>query len=188
MDSLNLNAGTGDIQLTAAGDVFDSDTQIDVQANTFTVVLTASDFGKAGDGNAIDTSVVNLNVDTEANNGSQFIAETDNLASIELKAGAGLIEIQVGGVIIDNDAALDVMAATFDVVAQLGVGQSASTGLDLDIDNLVGLSDAGPFFASNTGSLERSIREDTRRTERSVAIPGAVARGSAPPRSRRVRE
>ena len=158
LTTLNLNAGMGDVTLNAAGNVLDGDAAADIIASTFTGTI-GGDFGATGGGdNMIDTTVANLNVDSSAATGDQWIDESDGLTTLNLNAGMGDVTLNAAGNVLDGDAAADIIASTFTgtiggdfgatgggdnmidtTVANLNVDSSAATG-DQWIDESDGLA------------------------------------------------
>ena len=137
VDSLNLDAGAGDITLTSGGAILDGDMALDIQSTTFTGVI-KGDFGSAASADdAIDTSVDHLNVDTAAADGSQWIDEMDALSSLNLTAGAGSVTLATGDAVQDADAATDIQAVTFTGVIGGAFGDSAAgAAIDTAVSNL----------------------------------------------------
>lgn len=142
--SLNLNAGTGNITLVAGGAITDADGDVDVTADSLNV--TATSFGAAGQ--LIGTAVANLLVNTSAANGNQFIRETDDLASLNLNAGAGNITLVAGGAIADADGDVDVTATAL-TASSTAFGTGA----------LIGTAVTSLVVNTSTGNGDQRIRE-----------------------------
>lgn len=132
LTGLNLNAGSGNVNLVlTAGSVADTDVGTDITAGSATV--TAAAFGASGAGNAINTSVNSLSVNTSTGNGSQFITEANGLTAIDLNAGSGNITLTLtAGAIADTDASADITADAATVVASAfgATGNSISTSVN----------------------------------------------------------
>jgi fibronectin-binding autotransporter adhesin len=138
LTELNLNAGTGgNIALTvSAGDVVSSDVAVDIRGNSVTVIVSNGAFGATDTaaGNAIETTVNDLTVDTSGGNGNQYIRETDGLAALNLNAGSGNITLQtVAGGIADADGDIDIVANTLAIRSVAGIGSAATLQTDVNV-------------------------------------------------------
>ena len=147
--SLDINAGDGSVALISGGTVNDSDGDPDIQATTVWASI-VGDFGAMGDGNSIDTAVMNLNVATSFTipGGNQWIDEADGLSTLNLDAGDGYIQLHAGAAIEDNEPSVDIIADGVDVFALTGIGTMAPISTfvktisleaangDIDVDNL----------------------------------------------------
>ncbi|MBN1764899.1 MAG: filamentous hemagglutinin N-terminal domain-containing protein [Sedimentisphaerales bacterium] len=112
LTAILLNAGSdNDVTISVAGDIQDSDLDIDITADT--AVVKAVSFGQFA--NRIGTDVRVLRVSTL---GDQYITEDDDLAELLLDAGvAGLVDLIAAGVIEDTDGDVDVSAETLILTA-----------------------------------------------------------------------
>ncbi|HPM81104.1 MAG TPA: autotransporter-associated beta strand repeat-containing protein, partial [Candidatus Anammoximicrobium sp.] len=139
LSGLDLNAGTGNVSLLLTeGPVGDADADPDIRATA--AVVTLADADDSGDDfgsslNPIGTGVSDLSVDTSAgaNDGSQWIAEADDLSELDLNAGVGGdIQLAVGGGIASADAAADLSGDDLTVSAVTGIGAvGAALGTDV---------------------------------------------------------
>ena len=186
LTALNLNAGAGNVTLTAGGAISDTDGAADITAAAASVTITAAgDFGASG--NAIGTSVADLSVDTSANAGNQFISEASGLTALNLNAGGGNVTLTAGGAITDTDGNTDITAAVASVtisaagdfgasgsaigtnVADLTVNTSANGG-DQFISEASGLTalnlNAGAGNVTLTAGGPVSDTDGARRTSR----------------------
>lgn len=119
LDTLDLNAGAGDITLVVTrGTVSDTDASTDIAADAAAVSLLDGFFSNFGSiVNPIGTSVTALSVNTSSGDGSQFIAEVDGIIGLNLAAGLGDITLRLAqGAIIDGDAGNDIAALVATVV------------------------------------------------------------------------
>ena len=149
LSSLNLNAGSGNVNLTTGGSVTDTDMDTDVVATTLNAVIDGA-FGSGT--NAIDTSVTNLNVDTSGTDGSQWISELDSLSSLDLDAGSGSVNLSAGGSVSDTDGSTDIAATSLVLLAGGAVGAVANP-IQTSVSNLEGDASGGGFYVDNTGDL-----------------------------------
>lgn len=124
LTGLNLNAGVGAVDLTlTAGSILDTDGAADVTAATATIV--AAGFGASGAGNAINTSVDSLNVNTSSGNGNQFITEANGLTALNLNAGSGDVNLALTlGGLADADGAADITAGTASITLSDATAQN----------------------------------------------------------------
>ena len=156
LTALNLNAGGGNVTLTAGGAITDTDGNIDITANVASVTITvAAAFGASG--NAIGTNVADLTVSTSVGaGGSQFISETDGLTALNLNAGAGNVTLTAGGAISDTDGAADITAAaasvTITAAGDFGAsGNAIGTSVaDLSVDTSFGTG-SNQFISEASG-------------------------------------
>ena len=116
-----------------------SDADEDISAATLSA--TGATFGDAGANNDLNVAVDNLNVDTSASNGDQFISELDGIASLDLSAGAGNVTLSTGAAVNDADATTDVAATNLTATVVGGIGGAA--GLDTEITSLAVASTGG---------------------------------------------
>jgi len=121
--ALSLNAGSGNVTLIAGGAVLDSDVGTDIKGTVANV--TAPSFGASGAGNAIQTEVADLTVNTSAANGNQFINEANGLTALNLNAGSGNVTLTAAGAVQDTDANTDIKATAASITAA-SVGTAAS--------------------------------------------------------------
>ncbi len=135
LTAVDIDAGANDVTLTAGGSVTDSDAMVDVQART----LTATVNGGVGTGaHRLQTTVTNLNVDTSMADGDQWLDESNALASLNLDAGTGNVDLLAGGTILDGDMDADVQATTLTVFVDgaFAAGTSADDAIDTDLTHL----------------------------------------------------
>ena len=157
---LGLHAGTGSVNLATvnAGDVLSGDAAVDITALVANVVVANGGFGSTDTsaGNAIQTSVGTLNVDTSGGNGNQFIRETDGLAELGLNAGTGTVRLfLVAGSVLSADGGTDVTAAAAVIDASAGaagIGVLANQ-IQTSVSNLEAKAGTGGVFVVNTGAL-----------------------------------
>ncbi|NLF72355.1 MAG: hypothetical protein GX575_25245, partial [Candidatus Anammoximicrobium sp.] len=131
LTELNVNAGPGDANLTvSAGSVLSADLAIDITAAAANVMVANGAFGDTDTtaGNAIQTTVGELSVDTSGGNGNQFVRESDGLTELELNAGtSGDIQLAaVAGSIFSADAGVDLTGDDVSVSAVTGIGAAGS--------------------------------------------------------------
>ena len=143
LTDLNLNAGTGNIVVTAGDTVDDaSGDGDDVVATTASFTLAGGTFGTGVTFNRIDTNVTNLNVDTSAGPGSQFIDEADGLDNVNMVAdpNSGNIFINVRGPVLDSNAdtvpdftGVAVIVTFLDAGGNFGAAGGANEAIDTDV-------------------------------------------------------
>ena len=194
LTEFQLLANLGSIRLTtaAAGSLLSSDTvtgsgTLDLTASTAQIVLANGQFGATGPwaGQAIETRVDHLVVDTAAGSGDQFIREAATLQSLDLRAGSGQITLWAAGAIHDNDSAIDISAQSLVATAALGLGQRPSWGRPLDTQvsrvSLTNLSSGDIQLdnrAASPGSLEL-VGVTQSSSAAAVSISNRAAAGSA---------
>ena len=121
------------VNLTAADSILD-DNNDDTTISATTANLSTGN-GDVGISNqAVDTNVANLNVNTTANNGNQFLNETNDLSSINLNAGNGNVNLTAGGTINDTDADADIIASNTTITAN-AFGNTANP-INTDVNSL----------------------------------------------------
>jgi Ca2+-binding RTX toxin-like protein len=157
LTEFSLAAGTGSVTLSVAatGDLLSADAAVDIVAATASVTLTAGDFGDTDGaaGNAIETTVGSLTVDSSAGNGDIFIRETDGLTGLNLNAGSGAVLLHsVLGSVADSDGAVDVVAAALGVTTPAGGFGASDNFIGTAVGNLE-VNAAGVVFASNSVDL-----------------------------------
>ncbi|HBL12274.1 MAG TPA: filamentous hemagglutinin, partial [Cyanobacteria bacterium UBA11162] len=99
----NIDAGTQTITLNAPNG---SITRTAGSLIARTLDVTSATFGTTDA--PIHTEVDQLIVNTSANNGDQFIQETDGLTALNLNAGSGNVTLSAGGAISDTDSGVDI--------------------------------------------------------------------------------
>ncbi|NEP10226.1 MAG: hypothetical protein F6K14_08400 [Symploca sp. SIO2C1] len=104
-DEVTLDATKGSI-------VDDNNQNTEIAATTANLTAGDGTVGALGTNQEIDTAVDELNVDTQATNGDQFIEEQDNLTALKLEAGKGNVTLKAGGAINDADSNADISADT----------------------------------------------------------------------------
>ncbi|MAE61230.1 MAG: hypothetical protein CMJ49_07720, partial [Planctomycetaceae bacterium] len=148
-----LDAGAGDITLTAGGAVTDNNLGANNVAADLFDVTAGGAIGTSG--TPLDTDVTQITTDTSGGGDNQFITEANALAFNLLDAGAGNLTISAGGAITDNfgDGTNNVTGANLTITGVGGVGTGAdpieTTITNLDATNTV----AGDIVVTNTGAL-----------------------------------
>jgi hypothetical protein len=154
-----VDAGTNDVNITAAGMIVDdvNDAAVDVRGG---VVTLKAGTGIGASGNEIDTDVATLNATTAG--GGVFIREANSLIvnasttagdvdvgnaagnmTVGLVSASGQATLQAGGAILDgNGVNNNLMAATLVLVASNGIG-SGGDGLETSVDFLSATGGAG---------------------------------------------
>ncbi len=147
-----INNGNRVVELTTGGAITDAgDANVDLVAGVAVVTITGSgSFGTSAD--RIETEINDLSIDTSANSGDQYIAESTAIAALNLNAGTGTIGLTAGGAIEDNDATLDLRANSARLVAHGGIGNV--TALNTSLTSLAfSNSVTGDVHVSNAGNL-----------------------------------
>jgi hypothetical protein len=139
------NAGTGDVTITADGDVTDSGA---ITADKLTV----------NTGGAItldyEHSVNTINMTSGNNSNIQYV-DTDDINVELVNAGGGIVTIQaVSGAIHDaaTDTTTDITAGTVDLDATTGIG-SATEALEIDVDDLEADTTTGGITLTEASGL-----------------------------------
>ena len=147
-----INNGNREVELTTGGAITDAgDANVDLVAGVAVVTITGSgSFGTSA--NRIETEINDLSIDTSANSGDQYVAESTSIAALNLNAGSGTIGLTAGGAIEDNDATLDLQATSARLVAHGGIGNV--TALNTSLTSLAfSNSVTGDVHVSNAGNL-----------------------------------
>ncbi|MGL4511472.1 MAG: beta strand repeat-containing protein [Lacipirellulaceae bacterium] len=147
LNQLSLTAAPGaGITLNVGGSLSDTDPTRDIIAGTATLVVSGT-VGAAA--NRLGTQVSDLSITS----GSQFLDELDDLANINLNAGAGAIDLVAGGVVSDltNDGT-DVSASAL-VFATTGFGVAGAGAIDTSVANVEGTGGAGAVAIINSTNL-----------------------------------
>ncbi len=113
LSALNLNAGTGTIQLQlTAGALADSDPAVDITAGPlFSRLFDATPQNVGSATNPIGTSVDFLEFATHDGGGSQFIQESNGLTGLNLVAAPGDVTLIVAaGAVVDTGNSSDILA------------------------------------------------------------------------------
>ena len=135
LTNLNMNAGSGSIALTTGATILDGDTSTDLTADDVTLVVNGNVGATGGGKNSIQTTVNSLSVDTSANDGSQWIAESNDLTAVNLNAGAGTVVLTTGGSFTDGDGATDITASSTNMTVAGPFG-SALIVIGVAVDSL----------------------------------------------------
>jgi hypothetical protein len=169
--SLNLNAGNGNVTLTAGGAIADTDTIADITATTVTINA-AGAFG--ADGAAIDTAVTHLNVSTT--NSDQFIDEADGLASLNLNAGGGNVTLEASGAIADTDTAADIRATTATVtINATGAFGADGAAIDTAVTHLnVSTTDSNQYITEANGLANLNLNAGAGNVKLTVSMGGVA--------------
>jgi CHAT domain-containing protein len=108
LNSLELNAGSGNISLTTTGSINDIDGDPDIIANQADITSQGTI--------TIQTQVNELT--TNSNNNNQTINQTGNLSQVNLNAGTANIALNTNGSIIDTDTGLDIIANQANITSE----------------------------------------------------------------------
>jgi ELWxxDGT repeat protein len=170
LSSLNLNAGSAAIQLTAGGQIQDADAAIDIAAAS--LVLAAASAGTVA--SPIQTSLTTLSA--VAATGDLYLQESNGLTVLSATAGAaggdlaitalagslvvhtiqasGLVTLVASaGAIQAGATGPNVTAASLEMQAATGIGTSA-TPLETAVVRLEAAGGTGGVFVANTGNLQ----------------------------------
>ncbi|MFM7071555.1 MAG: beta strand repeat-containing protein, partial [Planctomycetota bacterium] len=169
LTELSLNAGSNAIELATAnsGDLLSGDGTVDIVATTATITVASGSFGSTSTtaGNAIQTNVTNLSVNTSGGGGNQFVLEADGLDEILFNAGAGNVTVTNGsGSILSSDAAVDVIAVNATITVTSGAFGTLSTtagrAIQTTVSNLTVTTSGGTpnqFILESDGLSELNL-------------------------------
>jgi len=166
--SLNLNAASAAIHLTAGAQIQDADGAIDVAAST--LVLTAASAGTVA--SPLQTQLAQLNATLTG--GNLHLVESDGMVvamatalagDVSLRTLAGNLSIQTiqaqglvtlaanAGAILSGAGGTNVTAASLEMQAPTGIGTSL-TPLQTAVAKLEAAGGTGGVFVVNTGNLQ----------------------------------
>lgn len=144
LSQLNIDAGTGDVTITAGGAITDGDGTLDITAKNISLTATSV----ATSANPLSTSADTLTIDTAAANGDQFVTEADGLTDLNLNAGTGNVSLALAlGSVLDTAAdgtditATDASVTLSDATSQT-IGASGNP-IEFDVSTLATSTSAG---------------------------------------------
>ena len=170
---INLNAGAGTITLSSDGAIGDDDPDLDIQASIFTLTAGGSVGSSTALTGSIATSVDELEIDTAAANGSLYIVETNALSKLQLTAGTGSVQLNVGGSLTDSDAAIDVQAQSLALTTNGSVGSNVNP-LRLNVSNLSSTSSTSSSQYLTTSSTVNILPSGLSAPSGSIYLLGGI--------------
>jgi autotransporter-associated beta strand protein len=168
LSSLDLDAGSANIHLTAGGTIQDGDGAVDIAANQ--LVLSAASAGTAAQ--PLQTQLASLIASVSA--GNLHLTESDGLTVISAAASSGNISLRSlagnlviqsvqaqglvtllaqSGAILSGAAGTNVTATNLELSAGAGIGTAAAL-LATQVQRLEGSGGSGGLFVSNQGNLQ----------------------------------
>jgi filamentous hemagglutinin family protein len=151
-----VNAGSGDVTLTAAGAILDSDDDADanIKGNNIILTSTGSTIGTS-EGHYLDIdSGSTLSADTTDSNSNIFIRDIDTVNVKNVNAGTGDVYLTSAGSILDGNTGSADAKITGDLIS-LTAGTNGNIGADttdaglLEIDS----GSSGVTASATTGSI-----------------------------------
>ncbi len=171
--AIDINAGA----ITDAGDIGGDD----IEATGALAVVTIVSTGGVGTaGNPVETNVNDLNVDTTAANGNQFLTEANGLTDLNLNAGLGDVTLVLtAGGIADTAVDGDDITALNASVTLNGAGNVGALGNDVEtnVDSLtVDTSAAGgnQFLTEGNGLTDLDLNAGVGNINLTLAAGGIL--------------
>ncbi len=144
LSSLNIST-TGNVTLTAAGSITDTDGAQDISGAAVSVTLSTGSFGASA--NNIQTTAGDLTVNTSAGNGTIWVTEADGLTELALNAGTGDVNLTVtANGVASADAGFTDIVGTNAVVTLNGAGGAFGAA-----GNAIGTAVASLSVSTNNG-------------------------------------